>query len=103
MSKYGAIKTVVDGITFASKREAKRYSELKLLERYDEISELELQPRYDFRLNGMFIGFYKADFRYRNNRTGEIIIEDSKGMATPVYRLKKKMMKAFHNIEVTEV
>ncbi|MDD3747626.1 MAG: DUF1064 domain-containing protein, partial [Anaerostipes sp.] len=43
-SKYGARKTVIDGITFDSKREAKRYQELKLLEQAGEISYLELQP-----------------------------------------------------------
>ena len=45
MSKYRNVKTEVDGILFASKKEARRYSELKLLERAGEIAHLELQPR----------------------------------------------------------
>ena len=46
-SKYGAIRTTVDGVTFASKAEARRYAELKLLEQAGEIKGLELQPKFD--------------------------------------------------------
>jgi hypothetical protein len=46
-NKYRNIKTIVDGITFASKKEAKRYSELKLLERAGMITDLELQPAFN--------------------------------------------------------
>ena len=102
-NKYGAIKTMVDGVTFDSKAEAARYGVLKSLQKGNLISGLELQPRYDFALHGVKMGFYKADFRYLDNRTGEIICEDVKGMKTPVYRLKKKMMKAFHGIDITEI
>jgi len=99
-SKYNNKRVVIDGIKFDSIRESVRYLDLKILERAGEIRNLELQPRYDFVLNGVKMGFYKADFRYIDN--GVLIIEDVKGMKTPVYNLKKKMMKAFHNIEILE-
>lgn len=102
-TKYGAIKTMVDGVTFDSKAEAARYGALKAMQRGSLISGLELQPRYDFALHGVKMGCYKADFRYRDNRTGEIILEDVKGILTPVYRLKKKMLKAFYGIDITEI
>jgi len=63
-SKYRAVKTVVDNITFASKKEAARYQELRLMEKAGEIRYLELQPRFDFKVNGINLGFYKADFLY---------------------------------------
>jgi hypothetical protein len=100
-SKYRNIKTEVHGITFASKKEAYRYCELKLLQRASEISDLELQPRYDIVINGMKVCTYVADFRYKES--GETITEDAKGMLTPMYRLKKKLMKACHGIEIKEV
>ena len=99
-SKYGAVKVVIDGIKFDSKAEGRRYKNLKLLERAGEISELELQPRYDFVINGVKCGFYKADFRYIEK--GKLIVEDVKGMKTPVYNLKKKLVKAIHGIEIYE-
>ena len=103
MNKYGAQKTVVDGITFASKAEARRYMDLRLLERGREISELKTQVRYDFILNGINIGFYKADFTYVDCASRKTIVEDVKGMATPVYRLKKKLMRAMHGITIQEI
>lgn len=104
MTKYGNKKITIDGITFDSKKEGRRYQELKLLERAGEIFHLELQPRYDFHHNGVNLGFYKADFKYVEN--GELVVEDVKSEITkkhPVYRLKKKMMKAFYGIEIKEV
>jgi hypothetical protein len=100
-NKYGARKTEVDGITFDSAKEAKRYGELKLLERAGEIAELELQPKYDLTVKGQKVCTYKADFRYFEH--GCEVVEDVKGMRTPVYRLKKKLMKACHGIEIREV
>lgn len=99
-NKYRAIKTVVDGIKFDSKAEARRYSVLKILEKAGEISSLELQPKYDLVINGTKVGFYKADFRYV--RDGELIVEDVKGMKTPIYNLKKKMIKAIYGIDILE-
>lgn len=101
-NKYNAIKTVIDGIKFDSGAEARRYSELKLLEKAGVITDLELQPRYDIVINGQKICFYKADFRY-NDSNGFQITEDVKGMKTPVYNLKKKLVKACHDVEIVEI
>ena len=115
-SKYKAVKTTIDGITFDSKKEAKRYTELKLLEKAGHITHLELQPEYQITINGAKICKYKADFRYftvrqENNAlsynskgewqtptmTGDKegqIVEDVKGFKTPIYRLKKRLVEA---------
>jgi hypothetical protein len=101
-SKYGAVKTVVDGVTFDSKAEAKRYGELKLLQAAGEIKGLELQPRYDITINDKFCAFYKADFRYI--RDSAMVVEDVKGMKTPVYNLKKKLVEALYpHVEIMEI
>lgn len=104
-SKYKAIKTTVDGIKFDSKKEARRYQELKLLERGGHIKDIELQPRFNFVLNDVKMGFYKADFRYKlrhYENDYRDIVEDVKGFKTPMYNLKKKMMLAFHGIKILE-
>lgn len=100
--KFNAKKTVLDGITFDSKAEAKRYGELKLLEKRGEITDLELQPRYDLAVEGVKLGFYKGDFRYRD-RAGALHVEDVKGVRTPLYALKAKLVKALHGIEIEEI
>ena len=104
-SKFGNRITEIDGRKFASKREASRYAELKLLERIGEIVELECQPRYPLTLNGVKLATYVADFRYRVVASGEIVVEDvkSKPTITDVYRLKKKLMLALHGIALKEV
>ena len=101
-NKYGAKKTVVDGIKFDSKRESERYKELKLLEKAGEISRLRLQQRFDFEVNGVRLGFYKADFVYDEKGRQFVTVEDVKGFKTPVYNLKKKLMKAIHGIDILE-
>jgi hypothetical protein len=103
VSKLGSRRTFVDGIPFASKAEAKRYGDLKLLERANEIEGLELQPKYDLIVCGLKVCSYIADFRYRDRRTGETIVEDVKGFRTRDYRIKAKLMKAVHGIEITEI
>jgi hypothetical protein len=100
MSKYNAVRTVVDGITFASKAEARRYQELKMMELSGDITQLELQPKFPLIVNGVKVGTYIGDFRYRYGAV--VYVEDVKGMKTPVYNLKKKMMKAQYNIEIYE-
>ena len=101
-NKYGAKKTVVDGIKFDSKRESERYKELKLLEKAGEIADLSLQVRFDFVINGVKLGFYKADFSYWDDNNNRSVVEDVKGFKTPVYNLKKKLMKAIHGIDILE-
>lgn len=102
-NKYNAKPTVIDGIRFASKAEAKRYGELQLLEKAGEISGLDLQPRYDLTVNGKFICQYVGDFRYWRCIDGWMVVEDVKGVRTPNYLLKKKLMRAVHGIEITEI
>ncbi|MFD4120923.1 DUF1064 domain-containing protein [Alcaligenes faecalis] len=108
--KYGNRKTVIDGHTFDSKREACRYGALKLLERAGQITDLELQPRFELipkqrRADGKAERAceYVADFRYTDTATGQIVIEDAKGMRTRDYVMKRKLMLQVHGISVREV
>jgi hypothetical protein len=107
VNKYGNRKTVVDGITFASKAEARRYLELMMLQRGGAISQLELQPRFPMVVNGVKVCTYVADFSYSENGLGTVItVEDVKSEATcklPVFRIKKKLMLALYGIDVQEV
>ena len=98
--KYHNTKTVADGIKFDSKLEAKRYVQLKIMERAGVIRDLELQPEYElipsFRKNGKTWRrtVYKADFRYILAEDDSYIIEDVKGstsVITDVFRLKQKL------------
>jgi hypothetical protein len=98
--KYRAKKTECDGILFASKKEAQRYMDLKLLEKAGDIRRLELQPRYRIDIHGIHVCTYIADFRYHSN--GKLIVEDVKGIRTPIYRLKKKLMRAIYGITIME-
>ena len=96
-SKYHATKTVIDGITFDSKKEAKRYAELKLLERAGKIRDLQRQVRVElvppFNCDGKhFRGiYYVVDFTY-TDADGNIVWEDVKGMKTSVYLIKRKLV-----------
>ena len=106
MLKYRNIKTQIDGITFDSKKEAKRYSELKILQSANAIDNLELQPEFQLYVNGTKVCKYVADFRYFNIATQEWIVEDVKSPAskTPVYRLKKKILaNQLQPVYITEV
>lgn len=103
-NKFGAVKTVIDGITFASKKEAERYKILALLESQGKIDNLRLQPRFPLMVNGVKIGYYVADFQY--DLSGKQIIEDvkSKATRTPVYQIKKKILKTYDPpVEITEI
>jgi Protein of unknown function (DUF1064) len=99
MNKYRAIKTTVDGITFDSKLEAGRYVQLKALERAKIISNLELQVPMHIVINDIKICKYICDFKYTCK--GKVIHEDAKGIATPVFNLKKKLVKAIHGVDIT--
>ena len=99
-NKFGNRKTTVDGIEFASAKEARRYMELKLLQRSGEIKQLKVQPRFELMPSFKHEGRvqrkieYVADFSY-TNKDGEKIVEDVKSEITknhPVYRLKKKLL-----------
>lgn len=96
MTKYRNEKTTVDGIEYDSKREAKRASELKILERAGEIKGVQRQVRYPLYVNGVIVAHYVCDFTYFT-RHGATVIEDVKSPFTrklPVYRLKAKIMAA---------
>ncbi len=106
-SKYGANKCEIDGIKFDSRREANRYLELKQLEKAGVISDLQLQVPFvlqdSFVFNGKKIQAIKyiADFTYWEN--GELVIEDTKGMRTDVYNIKKKMFMYRYKKYIKEV
>lgn len=117
--KYHNKKVIVNGIDFPSKKEAKRYQELLLLERAGAISDLKRQVEYvlipaqrepdTYGVRGGLIKgkviehkcSYVADFVYTEN--GKTVVEDTKGFRTKDYILKRKMMLYFHGIRIREV
>ena len=110
MSKYGNKKVVVDEIKFDSQLEARRYIELKLLERTKEIKDLrmqvtfELQPTYKKKNKVIRAINYVADFVYYDVKKGKTIVEDTKGYKTEIYKLKKKMFEyKYPDLEIKEV
>ena len=104
MSKYNAVRTVVDNITFDSKKEAARYVELKILESAGQIVSLELQPVFQLLVkSGRSVGKYRADFKYYDCQKRDWVIEDVKGMKTAVYRLKKRIVEEVYGIKIIEV
>lgn len=102
MNKYHNKKVVVDGITFDSKKEAGRYRELKMLERAGAISDLRLQVPFELipKQNGERACLYKADFVYIKD--GKMVVEDTKGIKTDVYKIKRKLMLYRYGIKITE-
>ncbi|MDX3926759.1 MAG: DUF1064 domain-containing protein [Shinella sp.] len=101
-NKYGAKKTVVDGIRFDSKAEAKHYHQLKLLEMAGEISGVELQVPFAITIGGFLICTYRADFVYHDRDKRRHVV-DCKGVRTKDYIIKKKLMHAVLGIEIEEV
>lgn len=107
--KFGNRKTELDGQVFDSRKEARRFAELSLMERAGEISGLQTQVPFvlipaqrDER--GRVIEravSYVADFVY-NDKNGKLVVEDAKGYRTDVYRLKRKMMLKVHGIRIFE-
>ncbi len=100
-TKYRSIRTTVDGISFASRREANRYAELRIELLAGEIEDLVLQKPFSLDVNGMHICDYVADFVYQRN--GKPIVEDAKGKRLELYRIKKLLMRAIYEIEIVEV
>ena len=101
--KYGNKKVTVQGIKFDSKWESERYLYIKSLERAGRVRNLELQVRFALEVNGQKICTYITDFRYEKeniNGDWETIVEDAKGVETPEFKLKKKLMKACLGIEI---
>lgn len=124
-NKYSNIKTKTsDGIEFDSKTEARRWIELKLLERAGEIEDLQRQvkyilipaqyetiERYSKKGERLKDGTklierecaYVADFVYRDKKTGNTVVEDTKGVKTKEYIIKRKLMLYVHQIKIKEV
>lgn len=103
-NKFGAVKTTVDGLVFDSKKEARRYAELRIAERAGEITRLETQRVFNLSVNGQHVCDYVADFVYVAG-LAVTVVEDVKSEATRknrAYRIKVKLMKAIHGITVRE-
>lgn len=123
-NKYGSKKVEVNGIVFDSKKEAKRYQELLLLEKAGTIRDLQRQVKYvlipaqrewtnEIYTKGRKKGCFKqgkllerecsyiADFVYIEN--GKIVCEDTKGFRTKDYIIKRKLMLKVHGIRITEI
>jgi hypothetical protein len=81
-NKYRAKKTVVDGITFDSMREAAYYGELKMREKAGQVCAVELQPRFPLMVGNEVIGSYRADFRFHDNVEKRTRVIDIKGVLT---------------------
>lgn len=107
-SKYHAKKTVVDDITFDSRKEAYRYLVLKGMEEDGLIEGLRRQVRYElvpaFDVDGKHYRpvYYVADFVYMDNETGKEVVEDVKGMRTDVYKLKSKLFARRYGMGIRE-
>jgi len=120
--KYSAVRCTLDGHTFPSKHEAERYAQLQLLAKAGRIRELQLQP--SFRLVAAVTAFadvvagleaavtaskvvatYRADFMYqeRDRDRWRVVVEDAKGVRTPLYRLKKRWFEAQYGVSIREV
>ena len=100
--KYGAQRTEVDGLTFDSQAEARQYQRLCLLLKAGAIQDLVVHPDWPLDVNGVRVARYIGDFAYTDTATGQRVVMDVKGVRTPTYRLKKKLMKALYAIDILE-
>lgn len=106
--KYGNRKKMIDGIEFASTKEALRYQDLVLMQKAGTIRELRRQVPFPIYIKGVKICDWLADFVY-DIRWGppkepdwRRQVEDTKGMRTDVYKLKKKMVEAEYGFRIKE-
>ena len=105
-SKYGAVKQTVDGERFDSCREARRWQELRMLERIGEIGNLQRQPQYLITHEGVVVAVMTLDFRYTRCGTRAWVVEDVKGgnaTKTQVYRLRKVLVENQYGVRIEEV
>jgi hypothetical protein len=107
-NKFNAVRTVVDGIPFDSKKEATYWSLLRLRERAGAIRNLERQTVHELHApNGEVLGVYRDDFSYEELVAGRwrrfTVDVKSKATRTALYRWKRKHMMAEHGIRVHEV
>lgn len=96
--KFGAQPVTTEEGHFASQREFQHWHLSKLRQRAGEISNLERQVRFRIEHNGVHICDYIADEVFFEG--GKRVVVDVKGVETPVFKLKQKLMRAFLNIEV---
>lgn len=101
-SKYKNLKCWVGGKKFDSKKEGRRFIELCLLRDAGDITLLRTQVVFWIIIKGHKVCSYKADFVYYN-RSGNMIVEDVKGIRTPLYKLKKKLLLHTLGIEISEI
>ena len=105
MNKYGAkkIKDPATGFVFDSKAEFIRWCELRIMERAGKISDLQRQVKYELipKQKGERACTYLADFVYKDS-DGNTVVEDTKGVRTDAYRIKKKLMLYVHGIRIKE-
>ena len=108
INKYHAKKVQLpSGERFDSKREYRRWKELQLMEKAGEISSLKRQVPFElvcahppeFKRPIKYI----ADFVYIDERSSHVVVEDAKGMKTPAYNIKKRLMFEKYGIMIQEV
>ncbi|MBJ2188132.1 MAG: DUF1064 domain-containing protein [Muribaculaceae bacterium] len=106
MSKYSAIPTG----THASRKEHRRACELRMMQRAGLIRDLREQVRFELipaqrGADGKAVErpcAYIADFVYTDAATGHTVVEDTKGVRTREYIIKRKLMLWIHNISIRE-
>lgn len=108
VSKYRNKKVTFNGIKFDSKKECKRYQDLLSLERAGQISDLQRQVKFELipsqRIDGKVVEravCYVADFVYERN--GQKVVEDTKGIRTADYIIKRKLLLYIHGIRIKEI
>ena len=101
VTKYRNVPTTVDGLRFDSKAEAAHWFELQMEERAGRITGLRRQVRFAITINDEHICDYIADFVYF--RDGKRVVVDVKGMRTPLFALKAKLVRAVLGFDVVEV
>jgi hypothetical protein len=102
-SKYRAVRTEVDGIVFASKREANAYAQFKMLKDSGHYECLELQVRYPLVVNGKLICTYVADFVVLKRGATQPEVWDAKGFRTREYVIKRKLFEALMGLTIHEI
>ena len=99
-NKYSAERAVVDNVKFDSRREAHRYSELKLLLRANEIVDLKLHPVFAIVVKDKLICNVELDFSYFDSRDKSYHHEDVKGRDNPMSKLKRRLVEVVYGIKV---
>lgn len=99
-NKYGAKRTVMDGITFDSRRESEVYADLLIRHRAGEITDLVRQRQFNIVVNGELIGRYTADFSFNDLLAQRERIWDVKGVLTREFKRTKKLIKALYNVDI---